>query len=97
MLDPESPYVAYCPPGTIDDSRETLDRGGHAYRELSEHQILERSEYIILVDTTEAELPLPPFEHYWWEAAGMKRYLADPLIPRLVTPPSPRTILGSTS
>lgn len=98
MLDPDSPYVAYCAPGTIDDARETLERGGHSYRELTEDAALDGGEYIILVDTTEIDIELPPFElpsfrRCWWEAAGMKRYLSAPLISQ--PPSSPQIITGS--
>jgi hypothetical protein len=85
--------VAYCPPGALDDSRETLDRGGHSYRELAEHPILEGKEEIILIDTS-VEIEVPPFEHFWREAPGMKHHLAAPLS---VNPPSPQIITGSTS
>jgi hypothetical protein len=93
VLDPDSPYVAYCPPGALDDSRETLDRGGHTYRELTEHPILEGQDEIILIDTSaRIEIPPLPFEHFWWEAAFMKHHLAGPLI---VSRPSPQIITGS--
>lgn len=100
MLDPDSPYVAYCPPGALDDSRETLTRGGHSYRELAEHPILEGKEEIILIDTS-AEIEVPPFEfaHFWWEASAMKHWMSAPLIPAppVVPIPSPQIITGSTS
>lgn len=95
MLDPDSPYVAYCPPGAIEDSRETLERGGHSYSELAEHQVLEGRDVIILIDTSvRIDVDPLPFEHYWWEAAFMKRRLSAPLIPDF---PSPQIITGSTS
>lgn len=94
MLDPDSPYVAYCPPGALDDSRETLDRGGHSYHELAEHQILAGREEIILIDTS-VKIEVPSFDHFWWEASAMKRYLSAPLIPEPI--PSPQIITGSTS
>jgi len=98
LLDPDSPYVAYCPPGALDDSRETLDRGGHSYRELEEHPILEGQEEIILIDTS-VEIEVPPLVHFWWEAAFMKHTLSAPLIPAppVVNYPSPQIITGSTS
>jgi hypothetical protein len=92
VLDPESPYVAYCPPGTIEDAQETLDRGGHIYSKIYEHQILTDTEQIILIDTTPIELNASsyhPAEH-WFRAAAMERYLSGPLIPRhVITPVCP--------
>lgn len=93
MLDPDSPYIAYCPPGALDDSHETLARGGHSYRELAEHPILEGKEEIILIDTS-VQAVVPPFEHFWWEASAMKHHLSAPLS---VNSPSPQIITGSTS
>lgn len=94
MLDPDSPYVAYCPPGALDDSRETLARGGHSYRELEEHSILEGQEEIILIDTS-VEIEVPPFEFFWWKAAAMEHRLSALLIPAPIQ--SPQIITGSTS
>ena len=100
LLDPDSPYVAYCPPGALDDSRETLERGGHTYRELAEHPILAGKEEIILIDTS-AEIEVPPFDitQFWWEASAMRRWMAAPLIPAppVVNYPSPQIITGSTN
>jgi hypothetical protein len=92
VLDPDSPYVAYCPPGALDDSRETLDRGGHSYRELAEHPILEGKEEIILIDTS-VQAEVTPFEHFWWQASAMEHRFSAPLI---MDPPSP-PFTGSTS
>jgi len=86
VLNPDSPYVAYCPPGALDDARETLDRGGHDYRELDEHPVLAGTEQIILIDASVTLEPASlPMEPYWWEAAFMKDRLAGPVI----VPPAP--------
>jgi hypothetical protein len=96
VLDPDSPYVAYCPPGALDDARETLDRGGHTYHELEEHPILEGQEEIILIDTS-VEIEVPPLDiaHFWWEASEMRHWMSAPLIPHPL--PSPPIITGSTN